>query len=460
MLLRRTIILLLVIAAALYAILGWTTLNPSASGDELDALDAPLLSAQRTPGATGLGAQDASVRDAIGEALGSSSACVLVEQGNRSVAVQNSTEPYIPASSAKLLTATAALEVFGADETFATEVKGAEAEDGIVDGPLYLVGGGDPMLFTDRYQQDLTRQQDVHTSLDALADSVVAAGVREVRGGISGDDEVFDKVRSIPSWPASYLSQGQVGPIGALTVNHGFLPVNGGRVPAPDPAVHAATVFSQLLEQRGVNVIAGPGRGVAPEDTTTLASSQSKPLGEIVGHMLRESDNNVAEVLVKHLGAESTGEPTTPAGLEALVAALGDAGVVTEGLNLVDGSGLDRGGRATCASFVSALEQAGTDGPISQGLAEAGESGTLQDRMNGTPAEGQVQAKTGTLANVSSLSGWAFPEATEPLKFSLILNGTPVETAEAIQDRIAVRLASLTPVASAEFDNTVGVSVR
>jgi D-alanyl-D-alanine carboxypeptidase/D-alanyl-D-alanine-endopeptidase (penicillin-binding protein 4) len=88
-----------------------------------------------------------------------------------------------------------------------------------------------------------------------------------------------------------------------------------------------------------------------------------------------------------------------------MVADLAAAGVPTEGIALTDGSGLDLGNRATCRSLAQVLELEPVGDVLEEGLAIAGQSGTLQGRMVGTPAEGNLRAKTGSLRNVSALAG-------------------------------------------------------
>src|SRR5690606_27839485 len=100
------------------------------------------------------------------------------------------------------------------------------------------------------------------------------------------------------------------------------------------------------------------------------------------------------ELLVKELAARSGVQGSTPAGLTALLADLAAAGAATDGIALTDGSGLDLGNRATCRALTGVL---GLDpiGPVlEEGLAVAGVSGTLRERMVGTPAQGNLRAKT------------------------------------------------------------------
>ena len=161
----------------------------------------------------------------------------------------------IPASNMKLVTAAVALEVLGPDHRFTTEAKADQAPaGGTIAGNLYLVGGGDPVLGTNPYvaaaAAQLTHPQPYVTPLETLADQIVAAGVTRITGSVIGDDSRYDTERFVPSWPASYATSREAGPLGALLVNDGAETLQPLRS-AADPAVHGASVLTQLLRERG-----------------------------------------------------------------------------------------------------------------------------------------------------------------------------------------------------------------
>src|SRR5690606_26542582 len=113
------------------------------------------------------------------------------------------------------------------------------------------------------------------TFLDELADRVVASGVRHVTGGVVGDETRYDQARSVDSWPERYLSQDQVGPLSALSVDDGYrrtVPPDGEGEPererSAEPATDAAAALVELLRSRGVVVDGGPSTGVAPAGAT------------------------------------------------------------------------------------------------------------------------------------------------------------------------------------------------
>ncbi|MDQ3641524.1 MAG: D-alanyl-D-alanine carboxypeptidase, partial [Actinomycetota bacterium] len=248
----------------------------------------------------------------------------------------------IPASTLKLLTAAAALSQFGPDRRFTTEVRaGAPPADGTV-GDLYLVGGGDPLLSTAEFAADggYMGQSRRMTSVEALAEKVVAAGVRRV-GRILGDESRYDSERLVPSWNPRYIANFDISPLSALVVNKAFTSTTPPAV-AVSPPAHAATVLAGLLRARGVTV-GETGAGKTPAAASLVTSIDSPPLSEISAEILQNSDNMAAEMLVKEMSTR----PGTPGSTNAGLAAVADrlrqtSGITAEEMTAVDGSGLDR----------------------------------------------------------------------------------------------------------------------
>jgi D-alanyl-D-alanine carboxypeptidase/D-alanyl-D-alanine-endopeptidase (penicillin-binding protein 4) len=394
----------------------------------------PVLSARRVPDIIAAPVADrrliTKLADLASRTPGAS--CLTVHAGGREIFASNPTLPLSPASVEKLLTAEAALSVLGPDTTLHTSVRvEGDVDSGVVDGNLTLVGGGDPLLMTDAYAQSFRHPPTERTSLESLADRIVAAGVREVRGSIVGDDSRYDSVRYLSVWPTRFLTEADIGPMAALTVDDGFEqfpPSPDLRVPketaAADPAALAATRLTEALATRGVTVQGPAASGRAPEGARELASIESAPIKSIVEEMLRESDNEAAELLVKEIGLQKAGAGTTEAGIAALGEALRASGLPTEGTTQVDGSGLALQDQETCAVVQSLLDRAEPTSPISAGLPVAGESGTLEKRFLDNPAAGRLRAKTGTLNQVTALAGYIDTVPGATLSFTYLVNVT------------------------------------
>lgn len=411
-------------------------------------LATPVLSARRVPSLLVREVADRNLRSRLDTALadpayGSAGqqSCLVVAQGGRQIQQVRPDLALIPASNLKLLTASAALEHFGESHRFGTEFRAAAPPtDGVIAGDLWLVGGGDPLLMTNQYAASFPNQPQLHTNVTALAEALVAAGVKEVRGALVGDDSRYDQVRFIPKWKPGYVAQGAVGPLGALLVNDGFTAFGSTRAVASDPAAHAAGQVATAAERAGV-VLGAIRSGQAPEGVV-VARVESAPLSEIVEALLRESDNTTAELLIKELGFAMRGEGSTAAGLDAMSEALAAAGIDPGWYDATDGSGLDRNNRASCRALDHALTDENRHSVIGRGLAVAAQTGTLTRRFGGTPAAGRLRAKTGALDGVVSLSGWVPPAAGLPIDFTFIANGVPTESrGRQLQERIGVAVS-------------------
>jgi serine-type D-Ala-D-Ala carboxypeptidase/endopeptidase (penicillin-binding protein 4) len=410
---------------------------PSTSGapppEPARVLATPLLSFRRAPG---LLARELSLDEfaaavtEFGATLNDTS-CVAVSLDGMPVAATRADVPLIPASNEKLLVGALALDQLGPGYRFTTEARAAAPQGGVVAGDLYLVGGGDPVLTSTTYpvENDLNPVTNP-TSLDALADAVVGAGVQQIDGAVIGDGSRYDDEWYVPSWSEDIRGI-EAGPFDALLVNDAR--VTGDAQRADDPAEAAARELTQLLADRGVDVAGAARSGTAPGDVGAIASVDSAPLRAVVGEMLSTSDNNTAEMLVKELGFERDGTGTREAGLARIQTTLRQWGTPTEGMVLDDGSGLSNENRVTCGAFVDVLARSGPKQPLGAGLPIAGTSGTLTDVFTDSPVTGQLRAKTGTLGNapfnadppaVKALSGY-LPVAGGggTIEFSLLLNG-------------------------------------
>src|SRR5690606_38307610 len=122
------------------------------------------------------------------------------------------TTPLMPASNIKLLTASAVLDLLGADTRLSTRVvtDGAPTDGSVVRGNLYLVGGGVPLLTTDGYRSRLPTGKQPVTDMDDVADQIAATGITQITGSVVGDGSRYDAGRTTPSWPERFFTQGQV----------------------------------------------------------------------------------------------------------------------------------------------------------------------------------------------------------------------------------------------------------
>lgn len=424
------------------------TFEPTA--DPEPALSTSMLDLRRAPNQLARIGSDNRLADSIEQlaAFVDTRSCLAVSVDGRPVSSWNGDVPVIPASTNKLLVGGVAIEVLGDDYRFSTSVAAPAPVDGVVDGDLYLVGGGDPLLAA----ADLASGDDapaVSTTLDSLADAVVAAGITSIRGAVVGDASRYDDEFVNPSWGGG-VAYVEAGPIGGLLVNDGRVAGLSSR--QRNPGEGAAREFARLLRDRGISISNGWQAGVADPALPVIASVESAPLTAIVADMLTRSDDDTAEMLVKELGFSTTQPGTAAAGLEVLRQTVSSWGAPMDGVVVVDGSGLSSENRLTCDTLVSVLGHLDST-PAVDGLPVAGRSGTLIDEFLGSPVEGSLAAKTGTLSNppadaeppeVKALAGYHEAPNGETLQFALVLNGAGYVTADgylpfwsALADRLA-----------------------
>jgi D-alanyl-D-alanine carboxypeptidase/D-alanyl-D-alanine-endopeptidase (penicillin-binding protein 4) len=342
---------------------------------------------------------------------------------------RNAELPLLPASNEKLAIAYTALTRLGPGYRFRTEVLGLGSLDGAVwRGDLVLKGYGDPTLDRD--------------DLLALARDVRAWGIHRVSGAVFGDESTYDALRTGPGWKAAYYIE-ECAPLSALIVDRSRYQE---RV-SHDPARTAGRLFREALESVGVTVGKHARRLlVAPSTAVPLALDVSEPLADIVRVMGRDSDNFMAEMLLKQLGERLGTAGTTGAGARVVRQALIDAAVPLDGVRIADGSGLSRLDRLTATSIVSILLAGEDDGTIRDAflgsLAVAGVDGTLKHRLEKRPARSRVIAKTGTTNKASALAGFV----RDRWAFAVVQNGSPVsaERSRRAQDRFATVLAKAT----------------
>lgn len=410
-------------------------------------------------------------------------ALVIRTADGASLFARNSDDALIPASNMKLLTALAALATWGPAHRFTTAVYGdtdIDAEGAI--GALAIRGGGDPALTSEqlwRLSADLRR-----------------LGLQRVRGDLILDDTYFDGERWHPAWGTN-SARAYHAPVSALNANYGAFTVEiappprpaaatrvtidppvpffqlidavrtgtrtaltversdaGGRdrvtvsgsvrpgdapvaIPrsASDPRAYTAAVLRMQLAALGIAVAGADRFAPIPDGYTELLAFRGRPLAEVIASMMKWSNNNIAEMLLKNLGAHDAGAPGTwPKGVAAARHVLAALGVAQTGLEMVDGSGLAPANRVTPRTLVDALRtgrQSFAFGPeFEAALPIAGRDGTLRQRVPN--AADRARAKTGLLNGAAALSGYARLRSGDQVIFSIINNGADAGDAAAM----------------------------
>jgi D-alanyl-D-alanine carboxypeptidase/D-alanyl-D-alanine-endopeptidase (penicillin-binding protein 4) len=446
---------------------------------------------------------------------------------------RNAGKLVMPASNMKIVTLAAAAERLGWDYRFeTTAVSDAAIVDGVLDGDLVIVGGGDPSI-NPRHDRDAKIFED-------LALQLRWAGVRAIGGRVVGDDNAFDDREIGAGWAWDYLGAGYAAPVNALAYHENLVELRllpGPAVGAPariepemfdwpgacggpggpersalygltivskattaeaktaptidlwrerrsltleisgaiavdsDPIRRTASVenptlffvraFREWLISHGIDVQGeaadiddlapvAPAARVAPAaPVRVLARMQSPPLWEIATVLMKISQNLYAEMLFKTLGrfAGTTGATGARTAVSDVLTAWR---IPSDSYVLADGSGLSRYNYVTPEMLVTILTRMQTDprhrDRFEATLPIAGVDGTIASRMRGTRAEGNARAKSGSIANVRSLSGYVRTRDGERLVFSIVANHftLPAATVDYVTDLAVEALANFT----------------
>ncbi len=347
-----------------------------------------------------------------------------------------------PASTTKLLTVTAALESIGGQHRFRTTVQRRGRT-------LVLVGGGDPLLLPapDPEVSYPVERADLRTLAQRVAKNLGKAG-RSKRFVLRYDTSLFSGPSVSPQWPGDYIPDNVVSPISALWSDEGRVP-NGFGARVDDPARDAAEIFAGHLEREGVRV-GQPREGRAPSGATVVGKVRSAPLTAIAQHVLEVSDNEGAEVLLRHVALANGAAGSFAAGVREAQRVLTDLGVrFPPATRWYDGSGLSRKNRLSPLTLIDVMTTSLDRDELSRimaGLPVAGSTGSLSQRFDvkSDPGLGRVRAKTGTLTGVSGLAGLAQTRDTRAVIFVAVADRVKeVNTldARARLDQIAAALA-------------------
>lgn len=424
----------------------------------------------------------------------------------------NADRYFVPASNLKLVVAATALETLGPDYRWTTSVHATApiGPDGALAGDLVLYGTGDPNL-SGRYTDSMT------SIFSTLADSLAARGLARVEGDLVADESLWDEDRVRGTWETYDLLWWYAAPVGPLGFNdnaidfsirpgaavgdpplvegvpessfwslenvattgprgsektfdltrepgtnrivaYGVLPIDEDPdveyFSVVDPAAYAATVFGEILSERGISiegrvrVVSDPADSpVVAGEADTLAVWISPPLTRVVESVLGRSQNWHAEQLLKTIAAEAAGDGSWDAGLAVERRVLARLGVDTTAFALRDASGLSAGNLVTphaVVDLLAAMRDRPHAGVWLEAFPTAAESGSLRHRFHQTAAAGRVRAKTGFIEHVYALSGYLTTDTDREIAFSVIVNGAGPggEEATAAIDRLVVALVS------------------
>ena len=369
---------------------------------------------------------------AIDEAIDGRAVSVAVGEENAFLYRHGADVRRIPASNEKLLLSMVMLDTFGNGFRIPTLAASGRISDAGGVENLWILGRGDPLVGRGK--------------LAALARELQRIGLVRVRGRVMGSTSYFRRDWDAPGW--NDVARDYVNRPTALTFQ---------RNKGSDPERRAADVLTNKLEELGIRVHGTPATGSPPRNLQTLASVDSAGLQQLLTKTLRPSDNFLAEMLGKRLGVELRGVPGSIAkGAVSIESWTDDRGT---SFTLNDNSGLSYANRVTAEGIVELLWHAEgeTWGSELRRALPTGGQGTLVHRLRGI----RVRAKTGTLEDVSALSGWVFTRHTDSwVEFSILSYGMSKSTASDIEDRIVRVLQNQLEMSAAGTIDSSGLGTR
>lgn len=409
---------------------------------------------------------------------------------------KNSKKLYHPASTMKLITAATALVKLGPNHRFHTTLYMGHLEGNQTPRNIYLKGGGDPVFNSNDLEKMVEKLVEMNLKDlqgDIVVDETYFDAVRWGKGWMWDDGPIGGyyphlsaltinrngvRVRISPGTEVGNLVSVHLDPPTqymkiineATTVeaskkvrvkmkrksepaDENVLMIDGAmalgqtemsrRVDVLDPALYCGSLLQETLANRGVAFQGKVRYGEVPEDATEIVTHISPPLSHILWEMNKPSDNLIAELLLKTIGAELSGsQGTAEKGLGAISNFLGEIGMDWEHYTLADGSGVSRYNLVTASLLTDLLVYMSRNFAVMPeylaSLPVGGVDGTLTRRMWGMKAEGVLRAKTGTLRGLTALAGYTVTADGETVAFSIIMSNYhgPVSSRRALQDKI------------------------
>ncbi len=398
--------------------------------------------------------------------------------------------PMIPASNLKLVTSAVALDLLGPEYRFSTDFLGTKVKDGVITG-LIVRASGDPSYRKPFYRDALQPFRQVAYQLKQQ-------GVHTIRN-LMIDDSIFDEEFRGKGWHQRYLLDAYAAPTGSFSLNDNLVNIviagnkvsfdppssemqvdkawrTGGfrpsisrsgdsntvlltgttdglshttrRLTVGNPVSFSGGALWHCFKNEGLNLENNVYYGRSLEQAGVVEGGGlinycrvvSPTLFRLLEAVNQKSDNVVANHLFKKLGAEVSGVGTQGTSEKVVKDFFARHHIASEGFVQVDGSGLSELNKikpSQLTGLLSTMYRHRWKDYYQASLASPG-VGTLKSRLKGV----HVQAKTGTLNNVSGLSGYVLTSYGQTLSFSILVNNVPsTSSARALQDRIVKGLA-------------------
>lgn len=400
-----------------------------------------------------------------------------------------------PASVMKVFSTAAGFEQLGKDFRFKTSLaySGTISEDGTLNGDLYIVGGGDPLLGSYRY-----RQTSIDTVFKIWTKAVKKEGIKSINGRVCYDASIFDDKQLHDSWGwgdvGNYYGAGATGlnfhenmyfacfnpgkrenypatldrimpkgievraqnevvtgpansgdnviiygmPSSAMRYYTGSVPLgeNGFKVRGslPNPGKTCAEQFSVYLRNNGINVVFHASSSSSDiKKARVIFDYYSVPYYLISQYTNMTSNNLYAEAIFKYLGYKLYGKGSFENGAKAVFRFINDHGLDNTSLRIADGCGLSRNNLTTTrflTEFLATVYRTNFYNEFRKTLPQVGKSGTTKNLIKALPQGAMVSVKSGTMQDVKSYAGYATRANGDDLAFALIVNNCSASKAD------------------------------
>lgn len=421
---------------------------------------------------------DPILADARARGLPTETLSFAIQLPDGTLVLHRSDAPMAPASTLKLVSAAAALDLLGPDHALRTELWiTGPVRDGTLHGDVVVVGGGDPATSGRAYPDDPVAE------LRPWVEALRARGIERIGGRIIGDDRYLAGPSRRDEWPKDQWHRWYCAPSGALNLNDNCVDVViashdqgpqvslrpgnalfsvqnelrptsekgrhvysvdrsvgawqirvGGRfwtragvrtewVTVPDPTLAFLGAFRTLLAAKGIATHGEPARGALPDGAERLATIEH-PVRDAIPILLKNSQNLYGDCLLRVTDREVGGDGSFDSAAESAARYL-SSHVGATGASIRDGSGLSSENRIPVDALLQVLRRADRaewGSILWESLPVAGVDGTLRKRFGQSPLKGRLRAKTGTISGVRGLAGgWTTSEG--PVRFAALCGG-------------------------------------
>ncbi|MDE5585400.1 MAG: D-alanyl-D-alanine carboxypeptidase/D-alanyl-D-alanine-endopeptidase [Muribaculaceae bacterium] len=330
------------------------------------------------------------------------------------LASHNTRQPLLPASIMKTVTIAGLLNEKGPDERFHTMVYAdGPIEGNTIDGDLLIVGGGDPTLGADCAPE----------SAD-IAEELIAAlrhkGIEKINGDIRLDISLYEGPACPPSWATADLHEAYGTGSHALNFRRN---ASGSRAVRNPESVFLSYLASRL-SGAGIAVKGGVKTGtenLTDKEALLLLDHVSDTYAEVMRSCMMRSDNLFAENLLRAFGLARGREGSTTASADEMLSYWKKAGIPTQGVTLIDGSGLSRANRVTADFINGILRRMGDNEEYASFMPLAGQEGTLSKFLKDTPLDAYVAMKTGSMNGIQCYAGYKLDEEFAPTHSIVII---------------------------------------